>query len=651
MSLLPNSSALSYGAPGGIVSFFTFRSKISAVPVFDPANRRVKWVDQTLDVHAWIAGDPAFQDDGTDLSRNTTGLTLTQKRQVLTKPGLILRFHNSGYGSFTVNDPAATPPAFDAAFGPHPKVLSWVPVGNDIGAIVDWSVTAHIPECGQARYRGVPCAVTSEFDFDIDLHGWTTVRTVVTIEIPAGIGVASARLDDDADAYRERYRPPVPVGFQRMGGNFKLSPDKRTLTGTFVDKQIPYPLPAGMTACKVTQEVGSSMAKGFAMYDCNLSGEYVPQASATMNTAKERAYAHFLALLAKKLLGTVSINALGKDSAANAKAINDIMAANFIGQAAQALVIPATDKRAFRLVESIRIADDVYGVGCRFDAHYRILGANLPNIANFARLWQPLDDDFQLWKASLDNVAWNVRGQAGIKYDRQKEVILDLCLDSASLRSAAPLGQQVILKSGPLPNLGGAGAGEPVPSIPAQTLPGQGKVGGAGEGGPDPDATWIHYRAALTAYEDDHQVRHKPLADTVAVTPQGKQNSRYGGLLAEAGPGQVSVDGPTEKASGNTPPDVIQQVSAPSYTIRLTGTAVRAYYRPAAPRIVSVNGVAVTQLRRVVSEEELAKSSVPIYGLAWDITYLVPAAPVGNYPVPENPMFGTKGGTAAAPKG
>ncbi len=649
MSLLPCNSTLSYGAPGGLVSILTFRSKISAVPVFDPANRRIKWVDQTLDVHGWVAGDPSFQDDGTDLARNTTGLTLTGMRQVLTKPGLILRFHNSGYGSFTVNDPAATPPAFDAAFGPHPKILSWVPIGDDQAAMLDWSVTAHIPECGQARYRGVPCAVTSEFDFDIDLHGWTTTRTVITIEIPAGIGVATARLDDDADAYRERFKPPVPVGFQRQPTHWHLSQDKRVLTGTFTDKQLPYPLPVGVTACKVTQDVGTSMKQGFAMYDCNLSGEYVPQASATMNTAKARCHAHFLALLAKKLLGTASINDTGK---ANAKAINELIRANFLGGAAATIVIPETDKRAFRLVEAIRISDDVYGIGCRFTAHYRILGANLPNIANFARLWQPLDDNFQLWKTSLDNVAWNVRGQAGIKYDRQKEVILDLCLDSASLRSAAPLGQQVILRSGPLPNLGGAGAGEPVPSIPAQALNPGGKVGGQGEGGePDPGATWIHYQAALTADEDDHQVRHKPLADTVAVTPQGKQNSRYGGLLAEAGAGQVQADGPTEKASGNTPPDVIQQVSAPSYTIRLTGTAVRAYYRPPAPRIVSVNGVAVTQRRRRVSETVLGKSSVPIYGLAWDITYLVPSAPVGNYPVPENPMFGTKGGTAAAPKG
>src|ERR1051325_8976395 len=71
--------------------------------------------------------------------------------------------------------------------------------------------------------------------------------------------VGSHVLPDHVDAYRERIRPQVPLGFQRVSAEFHTSPDKRKLTFSFKDQQSPVPLMEWCTRMPMKHRIESNL--------------------------------------------------------------------------------------------------------------------------------------------------------------------------------------------------------------------------------------------------------------------------------------------------------------------------------------------------------------------------------------------------------
>lgn len=152
----------------------------------------------------------------------------------------------------------------------------------------------------------------------------------------------------------------------------------------------------------------------------------------------------------------------------------------------------------------------------------------------------------------------------------------------------------------------------------------------------DPSATWLSYRCRVDIDEEDHVIRHKPLAGVITVGSGGPDDTgQVAPLLKER-----TLDA---NRVSSTVPDRIQRLSAPSAMARLIGSAARFGLRINPPTLDFIDGRPVVQIRRNVRETQLgAIQGVPVWGLAWDITYMVVTNPK-YMPVIANPALLTDG--------
>src|SRR5262249_11597232 len=92
---------------------------IRGVPVYDDANRMVKWIAWSIEVSGFInAGAGATSDN-----------TMASLRRDLTNPGKTFRYNNKGFGALVVNDPSSGN-VWDVNWGPKPTLFDFKPIGS-----------------------------------------------------------------------------------------------------------------------------------------------------------------------------------------------------------------------------------------------------------------------------------------------------------------------------------------------------------------------------------------------------------------------------------------------------------------------------------------------------------------------------------------
>lgn len=594
---LPNSGTFSYNTVGWTS---LYKSKVQLKPVKDSAGRALVAREYTLDVEGAIGAAPG----------GTTDATLTKMRRLLEQPAGALLYNSKGFGTLNVNVPGGK--LWDAAYGPWPEVLAWDPVGNDQGCLVKWRCTTVVPCEESPTPKGI-IEYCWEETWDIDEDGYTT-RTIsghLTIEATRA-SVNSRAIPDNADAYRDKVVPDLPKGFRRVTQSFALSEDKRTLKFNFEDQEIPAPLPEGVTRADIRHRARWQMPSHGAMMTSSIGGTLALPA----RTRKSDVWDKIVLIMRSRW-------PVGGRIVPNNSFIFQMM-----GISSGAITF---------MLSEVEIEDELFGRATSFRASCALLGpcSTPQNLLSANGLWQPIDGtDFVKWSNSIfgksgSGKAYAPRGMAGISFQNGDDAIVDLCGREGprSISANAP-GVTKKLTS----------------RLQANRKPGT----------LNPDNSWLRYRLKLRLLENDRIARHKPLQQKsqpkpvdaplgfitdVPTSPGLKppQPNELGGYITQPGPEETTGMGPGVTSST---PDILQRVSAPTYTLRLEGEAVRLGYRIPTPRLGSVGGVDVTQLDQDVAQEMVSRlGGLPLYGATFRIDYALPKDPKTELPMPTNPAL------------
>lgn len=159
-----------------------------------------------------------------------------------------------------------------------------------------------------------------------------------------------------------------------------------------------------------------------------------------------------------------------------------------------------------------------------------------------------------------------------------------------------------------------------------------------------PQNSFLDYHAAVESWQFTEASVQKPLGDP---TQQSRgQNSTAAGTtlvpLAQSASGLTTTDGyKMVPLQGRVPQAIVQYARAGTTFFRLSGHAVRIGYRIAPPRLVDCAGQTPVLLSRYVKEEQVGNSGgVPIYGLVWELDYIIPLSPDGGVPpIAPNPIL------------
>lgn len=507
-------------------------------------------------------------------------------RQALTAPAKQLTYNAKGFdSSFQINGGTQV---FDVAWGPTPELFSFRPLGGGNGAVIEWKCTARVPDCANALTKSGILALNYEIEYDLDKFGLATIKTSGYAQVPLTRWAGDRSIPDSAMRLRETVTSGAPPGFERLNKTYHLSKDKGRLDFSYTDHELPFPLPKGIVECNVRHKVESAAGKGFQNWRCVISGTLAVSPDQPKFTAWDR----FMLVAGTRLRG-------GKVGAGDLPKVRKLVGGGTV------------------ILRGLSAEEDVFGLSSTFSVQYDIVGVTLTNIFQQSGLWTPIPDcDHKQWSASLKNTMFAAKGISGIDFDKTGDIIIDLCANPV------PKGQQPAAHAPPDAEL---------------------KRDDAAKGADDPaaEATWVFYRSAFGAVEEDNTIRHKPLTGATIVSlaaPKLKPEDTAAGAAKV-----VSSPGP---GVGSGVSDVVQRVSAPSFTVTFAGDAARLMKRVPFPRVVSVGGVAVTQQSQWHEERIIEDAgNPPIYYLQWRITYILPQVPA-SYPVPVNPMLGSDGTSA-----
>lgn len=585
-----------------------YKSRISSRPVLDEARRTVIYVEHTLDVEGYIIAQP-------------TDPSMTAIRKSLMAVGGALTYKNKGFGDLVVN---GTSPVRDACWGPIPELLDFVPLGGDCNAArVHWRCVTRIPECDFARYRFALLAYNYEQDWAIDGDGYTTIRMTGYLEIPmTRLGVNVRTIPDTADRYREAIRPEVPLGYQRTTQEFKLSKDKRRLDFSFVDTEIPRPLPDGCTKIEASHTVETSLhGEGLKVWTITLEATITLAAG----LPKSLALAAFLLILASRVRGPY-----------------------LAGIAAQ--------RRLTLIPQSMRFQDDVFGRTSRFYIKMRNVNAlTVQQILTQSGMWQPIEGTgFQRWRSSLQNTAFNVRGAAGAFASNFDDAIIDLCLGVPRLPGSAALrtwpgnnddrGQGNRVISRPVSGHAGNLINVRFPSNPGGRDDGFGFINTIIEG-LSPERSFIRYEPRLRLHETDKLIEHKPLPRQPAPDPDAGAGGDFDTSDASS---TAQATGQPGSQSGYElyPTPKYQQGAAPTRRVIFSGLAERIGWRVPPPELRELDGVKLREVSRDIEEPTTGSiGDIRIFGLVWTIVYALEGPLPNGLPFLGNPVLGVDGGS------
>lgn len=545
---------------------------VQARMVYDPAGRTVVHTLYQVTIRAMIAADESNPG-------GTNDPTLQQLRALLERPGGVLTYQNRGFGNLSVNGPGQPR---DVLWGPRPKVLSWEPTGDNLSAFITWQVEVAIPECPEgASYQFQLMELNWKQSVSKDASGYSKRTVSGHYRIPQTRKAPLDRtLSDNADAYWEQVLatlPPPPVGFRRVPGELSLSEDKCRADFSYQDEEVgPNYLPPGVVFCDASHRE-RSRGPAFSMWEGELRGKYeVPRGLSPATVLP-----HFAALVVDRIQSTLPPGT--------------------------AFVPTGLELGEPTIYEKPR-AEVALRYRRTFRPEKQGLGALAGQLVGALGLWRPVpDNDWGGWADSMAEGAnqgdvgapWGPRGTAKLQFTNDQDAILDLCNDAT---------------------------GAPEHTSALATQPEVQLFREAGWEPPDPESSWLDYRAEIVLEPHDNVAELKPLA-----LAQPSYDA------AASGPGDNSGGAVSPWAQGNA--STFQYRASPRQVVWLRGYAVRAGYPINPPQLVSVGGqpaVPANDGTGYFRTTKAAVSIVPIYAAVWAFRYLLPDAPAGAVAPPDN---------------
>lgn len=585
-----------------------YKSRFAAKPVLDEARRTTVHVEHTVELDGYIASNP------TNPGLTAPDHVMPTLRAFLTQPGANLVIKGKGYGDLVVNDRSS--PVRDVAWGPHPEILEFIPLGGDCNAArVLWRCVTRIPECPgfSAGYKFPRVlAFNYEVTYTIDQDGYTTIRTSGYVEIPMTRTTPGSRqVPASADQLREDCRPNVPLNFRRKEQSFRLSKDKRREDFDFLDEEMPAPLPGFSSRCDMRQSLESGLGSAFRKWSIRFDADV----TIARGKPKSSALAVFLQVVNARL-----------DS---------------LRKATPQVLLPT----------HARYEDVIFDRPSRFELFFQLIeDATIDQTLARSGMWQKIPGvSAQEWRLSMTTAGVNdVRGFARAKNVGSNDAILDLCI-ADTVPGAAMATDAVAL---PALNPGqSAISADDTERNSVRNL--------------SPRVSWLLYAPQVRYIETANVARHKPLPrpaggqTTLTAEKTARQTAQTlaSQKAAGAGAGTSAIAGvdavmaatggmAAPPAPSGLPADVFQRAAAPTRWVVLSGIALRLAYRIPVPRLDSVGGVPCVELHRDVQEwQPAALGNVLIFALRWRIVYALGSLPQGNFPYLANPAWGTEGGT------
>jgi len=292
-----------------------------------------------------------------------------------------------------------------------------------------------------ARVRGnekAVLAMTSDVNFDVDTGGYLTITTTYTLEIPLTFSrLQPNQLIDCADDYLHNAVHPMIEGFERKTSR-RLSADRRKLTVTVMDIELPKPLPDGCTLAKVKHSVSAQGAAG------GINGRnHVISGTINLSPHLDQATRIFawsrMAAIIRKRLDVIKPRPGAAAQVQQALAQQALQIAKQFLATANSIGIPD----AFRLANEIAarlnphgiiimagfsVDEDVLGRDISFSLQFKQVGAPVWSFFGTSGIFADVGTNFATWKRSMDHVKspQSPRGWRGMRLVKQNDVVIDI---------------------------------------------------------------------------------------------------------------------------------------------------------------------------------------------------------------------------------
>jgi hypothetical protein len=382
------------------IAFGVFREnmQIRCEPVYDDADRSVKWLKYKLLIHTII-----YSDDNT--VGNTQG-TMEGLQLALNEPGKTLTIQDVGFdtihGVTSVTGDATR--AQDIMWGVKPRVLEMRPVGGVLAWEVIWECEFNINRYSTSGFL----AFNYDCVYDVDDEGLTTRVINGYAEVPgvlAGDGISALF---NVDSQWDYITVGIPYGFQRVRNTHKINASKMRIDFTVIDRELSgEAFPTGIIKNDLTFSLQNAAERGF--------GAWVGSVSGSMTVAPgyqpSLAVPKFFAILYAKI---GSMNAL------------------MANRPQPGAVVPIT------LAISHKLFSRETSFSCSF-----LISRCLEEVLQGTGMYDKNpDSDYNQWMASLSQVFSN-RGVAGLRYQTAGDTIISRTNQRATVNIGYDAGGQL----------------------------------------------------------------------------------------------------------------------------------------------------------------------------------------------------------------
>ena len=389
------------------------QANCSVTPVYSSSGRTVKYLRYVLSVETVVH-------EGCISPGDTTDLTLLALRTLLLQEGGQLVFDSKGFGMDVSINTTSAPASSrtDVIYGPKPMMLDWRPLNGVFAAAISWQVEFHVARC----LPEAPVFQLTEFEYsvswDINESRMTTRTITGQYEVPAR-SVQSRLISNSADLLRDNLQIEQPANFRRTD-NYSLSEDKRTLSFSIVDTEIPSddPLFPGIINADVDFTVNSEnkFLNANVHWGCELSGtiEVAP------GVPKYTAWLAFLAIWKKK---RSVANRARSDTGRGFESPGDA------GERRE------TQTDGYIFTRRFSFGEQVFGRAQTWRVEW-LLTCSLQQILQASGIWVPVESNtWDQWKASLRDILGS-RGSADMRHFPTDDVIVNFCQNPVAAVSA-----------------------------------------------------------------------------------------------------------------------------------------------------------------------------------------------------------------------
>lgn len=511
-------------------------------PRYDSAGRTVVAIDCYLSVTGKV--------HGSDASSSTRARTQTRMDSVvaaLSRAGSTLIISDIGLGSAINTSRFGTTPEID--LGPTPTLIACTPWGGDLCWNVVWECKFTIPpKCASTATAGQ----TLSFNFDVSYS--TNEEGLLSRLIQGEIGIVQFRTGTKIAANPEAAYDKIsfkcpdlfrPVTFQR-----RIDRRRNKVEFTVVHEEMTGDgFPQGIIEADIDYDL-ENRPPGFLQWMGSLSGSMKVAPGVSKSVAADK---FFIIMF---------------DVAAKLKAT----------AGAKGIVIP----------ERLRIGSKLFGRTSRFSVQWRMT-ACLHEILAKSGLWSPVPgSNYAQWRASMEALGvFGTRGVAGLKFNSNDDVIVDMCDAPAKFN---------------LGNDSGARANPYQPTELKLTCPEVTK-----------ENSYLDFRNSIQGVQSQNAIIHRIM--------QVWNSPGFSGT----GDGVVSPF-PSFSGSGNdsAKDHVVQFEGKTDDYVLMVGRSLRLKYAPEIPALRTVAGVKVEELARNVKvEPAVSYFDCPLIGARWAVLYRV----------------------------